>query len=679
MMSPLLEYIQRWRMTAATEGRAMLRQLLWGLTAAAMTIAVQASPATASPTRVALVIGNAAYEEGPLKTSLNDAGLVAEALNSVGFEVLTGADLDQTELRIAFRDFISKVELAGSDVEAFVYFSGYGVDYDGENYLLPISARLKQIGDIPIEAVRVADFVRPLSGTLAAAKIIAIDAARKLPFPLQGWRVAPGLAASDPQPQVLLGLSSEPGTIAEEGPGSYGPYAMAIAEMLIDPAQELDPAQKYETIFTRIRKRTYRASDGRQIPWHVSALTSEIGHDRASQHPDASGMAQTGHDAADIETAFALAIEADSLSAYVQYARMYPNGPYTARVWAAMRARREALTWLRVMELNQKEGYWTYLARYPDGLHAGDAARRLQRISVPIAAPQGFVQLDLLDVPPPVEGDPSERVASFAQPAPDALIGAPPALFAKLRPPTRPAQPGRLPSPGQIPLAASVHERPPMRPAARIPPPQGMVIAAPGALPSERDYPLRGALGPEISARLGGSAPQSSAQQSPRPDQAASRVQLSRLPSPADSEQVKPLPTVPLPRARPLELLAPSAGLESESDYRLRGVDAGPEASVQSNSAVPQGSAQQSPRPEHPPSGTQLSTLPSPTESDQAKPLLTVPLPRARPREPQAASPAASPPYRPTPPPPAATQPASPWQFWPFGAAQTGRAEPRAP
>jgi uncharacterized caspase-like protein len=653
----------------------MLRQLLWGLTAAAMNIAVQASPATASPTRVALVIGNAAYEEGPLKTSLNDAGLVAEALNSVGFEVLTGADLDQTEMRIAFRDFISKVELAGSDVEAFVYFSGYGVDYDGENYLLPISARLKQIGDIPIEAVRVADFVRPLSGTLAAAKIIAIDAARKLPFPLRGGRVAPGLAASDPQPRVLLGLSSEPGTIAEEGHGSYGPYAMAIAEMLIDPAQELDPAQKYEAIFTRIRKRTYGGSDGSQIPWHVSALTSEIGHDRTSQHPDASGMA---HDAADIDTAFALTIEADSLSAYVQYARMYPNGPYTARVWAAMRARREALTWLRVMELNQKEGYWTYLARYPDGLHAEDAARRLQRISAPTAAPHGFVQLDLLDVPPPVEGDPSERVGSFAQPAPDTLIGAPPALFAKLRPPTRPAQPGRLPSPGQIGLAVSVHERPPMRPAARIPPAQGMVIAASGALPSERDYPLRGALGPEISAQLGAAAPQSSAQQSRRPDLPPSRIQLSRLPSPADSEQVKPLPIVPLPRARPLDLLAPSAALESESDYRLWGVDAGPVASVQSNAAVPQGSAQQSPRLEHPSSRIQLSTLPSRTES--AEPLLTVPLPRARPLEPQAASPATSPPRpKSAPPPPSASQPASLWQFWPFGAAQTGRAEPRAP
>jgi hypothetical protein len=629
-----------------------------------MNIAVQASPATASTTRVALVIGNAAYEKGPLKTSLNDAGLVAEALNSVGFEVLTGADLDQTELRMAFRDFVSKVELAGSDVEAFVYFSGYGVDYDGENYLLPISARLKQIGDIPVEGVRVTDLVRPLSGTLAATKIITVDAARRLPFPLHGGRVAPGIAASEAQPQVLLALSCEPGSIAEEGPGPYGPYAIAIAEMLIDSAQALDPAQKYETIFTRIRKRTYRATDGRQIPWHVSALISQIGHVRGPQHPNASDMAQMGHDAAGIDKAFALVIEADSLPAYVQYARMYPNGPYTARVWAAVGARREALTWLRVIELNQKEGYWTYLTRYPDGLHAGDATRRLQRISVPIAAPQGFVPLDLLDVPPPVEGDPSE-VAFFAQPAPDTLIGAPPALFAKLRPPTRPAQPGRLPSPGQIPLAASVHERPPMGPAARIPPPQGMVIAAPGALPSERDYPLRGALGPEISARLGASAPQSSAQQSQRPDQAASRVQLSRLPSPADSEQVKPLPTVPLPRARPLQQLAPSAALESENDYRLRGVDAGPEASVQSNSAVP-----------HPPSGIQLSTLPSPTESDQAKPLLTVPLPRARPREPQAASP---PQRQPTPPPPAATQPASLWQFWPFGAAQTGRAEPRAP
>ena len=48
--------------------------------------------------RIAFVVGNAGYGAGALPTALNDAGLVAEALRSIGFEIVEGADLSQTDL-----------------------------------------------------------------------------------------------------------------------------------------------------------------------------------------------------------------------------------------------------------------------------------------------------------------------------------------------------------------------------------------------------------------------------------------------------------------------------------------------------------------------------------------------------------------------------------------------------
>jgi hypothetical protein len=49
--------------------------------------------------RIALVIGNADYQAGPLQTSANDAGLIAQTLQAAGFDVVGARDLDQESLR----------------------------------------------------------------------------------------------------------------------------------------------------------------------------------------------------------------------------------------------------------------------------------------------------------------------------------------------------------------------------------------------------------------------------------------------------------------------------------------------------------------------------------------------------------------------------------------------------
>src|ERR1700682_1481758 len=78
--------------------------------------------------RIALVIGNAAYQAGALPTSANDAGLIAQTLQAAGFDVVGARDLDQESLRRAFRDFLEKAASSGPDTVAFVYLSGYGLD-----------------------------------------------------------------------------------------------------------------------------------------------------------------------------------------------------------------------------------------------------------------------------------------------------------------------------------------------------------------------------------------------------------------------------------------------------------------------------------------------------------------------------------------------------------------------
>src|SRR5262249_4949491 len=68
--------------------------------------AVAAPGAAHAEKRIALVIGNGAYQAGGLATPANDAGLIAQTLQAAGFDVVGARDLDQDSLRRAFRDFV---------------------------------------------------------------------------------------------------------------------------------------------------------------------------------------------------------------------------------------------------------------------------------------------------------------------------------------------------------------------------------------------------------------------------------------------------------------------------------------------------------------------------------------------------------------------------------------------
>src|SRR5262245_16088716 len=74
--------------------------------------------------RIALVVGNAAYQAGALKTAANDAGLIAQTLQAAGFDVVGARDLDQESVRRALRDFLDKAQSSGPDTVALFYLSG---------------------------------------------------------------------------------------------------------------------------------------------------------------------------------------------------------------------------------------------------------------------------------------------------------------------------------------------------------------------------------------------------------------------------------------------------------------------------------------------------------------------------------------------------------------------------
>src|SRR5437588_4784163 len=122
-----------------------MRSLLGGVIALLALVSfgfVSAPNAEPTEKRIALVIGNAGYRTGTLATSANDAGLIAQTLQAAGFDVVGARDLDQDSLRRAFRDFLEKASSSEPDTVAFVYLAGYGLQFEGENYFVPVDASI---------------------------------------------------------------------------------------------------------------------------------------------------------------------------------------------------------------------------------------------------------------------------------------------------------------------------------------------------------------------------------------------------------------------------------------------------------------------------------------------------------------------------------------------------------
>src|SRR5271166_4949231 len=349
--------------------------------------------------RIALVVGNATYRDQALATPANDAGLVAQTLQAAGFDVVGARDLDGQSLRTAFRDFLDKAAAAGPDMQAFVYLAGRGVQYNGDNYFVPIDAQINRDADVPIDALRITDFAHALAQTSGKARIIVLDAARANPYASQGSPLAPGLALVDPEPGELIAFNAAPGTLAGDEQGPYGVYAKTLAGAMRQGGVPV------EDVFDQTRVTVNQQTAGALVPWSASKLAEPyfIFERAADAPPPAVATAVTNQPIAGLpaDAAYAAALQRDTIGGYEEYLAHYPDSAQAQRVRAIHAALREAYFWRRSVNANTAHAYWTYLRRYPNGPHVADARRRLAMIAAAYEPPPDFQPMTYQDLPPP--------------------------------------------------------------------------------------------------------------------------------------------------------------------------------------------------------------------------------------------------------------------------------------
>lgn len=200
------------------------------------------SQANAELARVALVIGNSTYAlGGSLKHARDDADLVGAKLRSIGFSVISVTDLDRA-------NFVRQVEafgkLANSADIALVYYAGYAVTVDGENYLVPVEAKLAKRDDAALECLSLTKLRAAIAGA-RKLRLVMLDARHTNSFPLADKNGTRGTTRSLASPEIvsnneLVVYSARDGTVASDGEsGNNSPFANAFAEALAEPSTDV--------------------------------------------------------------------------------------------------------------------------------------------------------------------------------------------------------------------------------------------------------------------------------------------------------------------------------------------------------------------------------------------------------------------------------------------------------
>lgn len=327
--------------------------------------------------RVALVIGNGAYTGAtPLTNPVNDAKQVAELLTAAGFEVISGTDLDHDDMIQAIQDFAGRIAKRGPNTVAFVYYAGHGLQVAGDNFLIPVDAKITREADVEPASIRLVDIMATLEAVPSRMRIVVLDACRNDPF--DGLKDdGRGLAIVDAPNGSIVAYSTAPGTEAYDGSGRNSPYTAAFLRLARQPNVPI------EQFFKRVRLLVNDTTDGRQTPWESSSLTGDfyffgdtaIASTKAA--PVKTAYAPQALRARPPREAYDYVIAEDSVEYYEEFIRLYPADPMLIRIRALLAAKIMSIAWYNALLANSPVAYQSFYSKYSNSPYA-QAALKLQ-------------------------------------------------------------------------------------------------------------------------------------------------------------------------------------------------------------------------------------------------------------------------------------------------------------
>ena len=273
--------------------------------------------------RVALIIGNSAYKDSPLKNPVNDAQDMANVLTELGFKVTLRQDANQRTMKQAIRDFGNELKKGGVGL---FFFAGHGVQSRGRNFLLPVGADIQNEYELEDQAVDGNLILGSMEDAQNRINIVILDACRNNPFARSFRSAARGLAQMDAAKGTVVAFSTAPGSVAADGDGRNGIYTKHLLASLRDPESRI------EDVFQRVRAAVVEETGSKQVPWESSSLVGRFyfvpGAELASK-PSAPVPQSAVADRNAIDLAFWNSMKGSSDQAdFEAYLRRFPDGQF---------------------------------------------------------------------------------------------------------------------------------------------------------------------------------------------------------------------------------------------------------------------------------------------------------------------------------------------------------------
>ena len=346
--------------------------------------------------RIALVIGNSAYQNStPLANPVKDARAIAAKLTAIGFDVSLHENLDGQAFRVALGEFSEKA--LNADL-AVVFYAGHGIEMNGQNYLIPVDARMKSEATAQFEAV---PLEQVLGAVRAAGKLglVMLDACRNDPFSATMTRsngtraVTRGLAAISVEGEtgILISFAAEAGKTADDGDADHSPYTAALLGVLDQPGLEVG------RMFRAVRARVKETTNGTQVPIEQAQLPDQdiflvagdvpasiVATSTATPIPDPAASP-----ADDPLLIYLAALKSGDRVAMEDFIRRYPDHPRAVDARALVADMAETDFWADTTAKNTEAGFRAYLLGFPQGRYTAEATNRIAALAmVPEAIPQ---------------------------------------------------------------------------------------------------------------------------------------------------------------------------------------------------------------------------------------------------------------------------------------------------
>lgn len=420
--------------------------------------------------RLALVIGQSAYKTAPpLPNPTNDAKAVTEMLEAAGFSVKSVSDLSQNEMRQAVGEFAARIAAKGANTVALLYYAGHGLQIDGENFLVPVDVALDRESDVPLQAVRLNDVMNTLASVPTKMRIVMLDACRNDPFDSINKVAANGLALVDTKANAagsFVSFATSPGTVALDGTGANSPYTSALIVAGREPGIAIEEA------FKKVRVAVNKSTDGSQIPWESSSLTSDFyffptNDKRPSVKSAGRSIAQWRQlmQGQPVPAAYDLVIADDSIEGYQAFVDLFPQSPFVEKLRVVIERRRQMIAWSEAVNANTAAAYRAFLAAFPYTDLTATAKKLLDRsLNKAVNPALASAQNPPAGVPSGNAGQPQQAAGTPNRSVPGTTLASAPVC-----PCTTPADPVKRVQPPP-PRRAEV---PPPR---RRPPPQEVIV-----------------------------------------------------------------------------------------------------------------------------------------------------------------------------------------------------------